>query len=128
MARALNVMVILVVGFLLTMHHAALAQSLDKASALTQQVIELTKRGHYSEAIPLAQRVLALREETLGPDHPDVATALHILAELYGRQGLYAEAEPLSIRSNAIREKILGPDHPNVAITLNALALVIYRL
>ena len=71
MARALNIMVILVVGFLLTMHHPTLAQSLDEATALTQQVIELTKQGRYSEAIPLAERALAIREMVLGPDHPN---------------------------------------------------------
>ena len=51
-------------------------------------------------------------EKALGPDHPDVATALNNLAELYREQGRYAEAAPLYKRSLAIYEKGLGPDHP----------------
>ena len=61
------------------------------------------------------KRSLAIREKTLGPDHPDVASALNNLASLYHKQGRYAEAEPLYKRSLAINEKALGPDHPDVA-------------
>jgi tetratricopeptide (TPR) repeat protein len=93
--RALNIIAILLVGFLLAAPHATLAQGLDEATALTQQVIELTKQGHYSEAVPLAQHALAIREKALGLDHPDVATSLNSLAFLYSKQGRYAAAEPL---------------------------------
>ncbi len=88
-AKAVNIIAVLVVGFLLT-HHLAAAQSLDDATALTQQVIELIKLGRVAEAVPLAQRALAIREKTLGLDHPDVATALYTLAILYQDQGHYA--------------------------------------
>jgi tetratricopeptide (TPR) repeat protein len=107
MARALNIMTILLVGFLLAAAHATFAQSLDEANALAQRVIELTMQAHYAEAVPLAQRVLAIREKVLGPDHPDVADALNKLAILYKDQGRYAEAEPLYKQSLAIREKVL---------------------
>ena len=69
-AKALNITVILLVGFLLTMHHPILAQSLDEATALTHQAIELSHQGHYSEAIPLARRALAIREKRLAPTIP----------------------------------------------------------
>ena len=75
--------------------------------------MELEKQGRYSEAVPLAQRALALYEKVLGPDHPDVATALNNLAELYRRQGRYADAEPLvSKRSLAIGKRLLVPIIP----------------
>src|SRR4029077_6667255 len=57
--------------------YAELAQGLDEATALNQQVIQLYNQGRFSEALPLAQRALAMREEALGPDHPDVATSLN---------------------------------------------------
>ena len=63
---------------------------------------------------PLYKRSLAIRETSLGSDHPDVAITLNVLAGLYQAQGRYAEAEPLYKRSLAIREKALGPDHPDV--------------
>jgi tetratricopeptide (TPR) repeat protein len=65
-------------------------------------------------------------EKTLGPDHPDVATSLNNLAQLYETQGQYAQAEPLFKRSLAISEKALGPDHPDVAQRLENLA-ALYR-
>jgi len=58
----------------------------------------------------------------LGPDHPDAATSLNNLADLYRGQREYAQAEPLYQRSLSIREKALGPNHPDVASTLNSLA------
>ena len=72
-------------------------------------------QGRYAEAEPLYKRALAIQEKALGPDHPDVATALNNLAVLYRHQGRYAEAEPLYKRALAIEEKALGPDHPDVA-------------
>ena len=92
------------------------------AAGLNEQATQLYNQGRYSEAIPLAQRELAIREKTLGPDHPDVAQSLNLLANLYDAQGNYADAEFLYQRSLAIREKSLGPDHPLVADALNNLA------
>jgi esterase/lipase superfamily enzyme/Tfp pilus assembly protein PilF len=91
-------------------------------AALDARVEELYRMGKNSEAIPLAERALAVHENAVGPDHPDVARSLNNLAALYQNQGRYADAEPLYMRALAIREKTLGPDHPDVAITLNNLA------
>ncbi len=102
----------------------AMAQKADDTDALSAQVVELYGEGKYGEAIPIAQRVLALREKALGRNHPNVANDLNNLAELYRVQGRYADAEPLYKRSLAIDEKALGPDHPNVATALNNLALL----
>ncbi len=44
----------------------------------------------------------------LGQEHPDTATSLNNLAELYKAMGDYAKAEPLYRRALAIREKALG--------------------
>jgi hypothetical protein len=53
-----------------------LAQHADEADQLNKKVNELYSAGRYSDAIPIAQRVLALREKALGRDHPDVANSL----------------------------------------------------
>ena len=63
-------------------------------------------------------RALAMFENLLGPDHPDVATSVNNLAQLYRTQGRYAEAERLFKRALTINEKALGPAHPNVAMSL----------
>jgi tetratricopeptide (TPR) repeat protein len=104
----------------------AIAQQ-EEADALNRRANELYQAGKFSEAMPLAQRSLAILEKALGADHPAVAVPLNDLASLHLAQGRYADAEPLFRRALAIREKALGPDHPNVAQLLNDLA-ELYRL
>jgi tetratricopeptide (TPR) repeat protein len=84
----------------------------------------LQDRARYQEAESLSQQALRIREQQLGPGHPDVAASLHNLADLYREQGKYAEAEPLSQRALRIFEQKLGPEHSNVAVSLNNLAII----
>ena len=93
----------------------------EAARLLHQTGHYLYERGRYTEAEPLYQRALAIREHVSGPTHLDVATSLHDLAELYYEQGKYPEAETLYQRALAIREQALGSQHPDFAKTLNRL-------
>ena len=68
------------------------------------------------------QRALTIREQQLGPEHPDTATSLNNLALLYDTQGKYEQAEPLYQRALAIREAALGYEHPATATSLYNLA------
>ena len=79
-------------------------------------------RGAYAEAELSYRQSLSIREEALGPDHPDVAISLNNLGELYREQGRYQDAEPIFQRAIRIREKALGPDHPDTIISRNNLA------
>ncbi|GAX40755.1 peptidase-like protein [Tolypothrix sp. NIES-4075] len=97
---------------------------LEEAKRLNEQVFQLYKEGKYSQAIPIAERALEIREKVLGKEHPSVATSLNNLAELYREQGSYEKAEPLYVRSLAISEKVDGKEHPSVATSLNNLALL----
>jgi CHAT domain-containing protein len=99
-------------------------KELKEANELHQKMEKLYLAGRYAEAIPLAQRVLELREKALGPAHPDVALSLNNLAVLYDSTAQPVKAEPLYQRSLAIREKALGPAHPDVALSLNNLAVL----
>jgi CHAT domain-containing protein/Tfp pilus assembly protein PilF len=105
---------------------SASAQKTD-AAARSAEIAELSRAGKYSEAIPLAQRLLADMEKAHGPDHRDVAAALNNLALLYGSQGRDAEAEPLLRRSIALVEKLHGPGSPEAAHQLNNLAALYQR-
>ena len=89
---------------------------------LNEEVISLYEKGEYARATKVAKKALKVAEETLGVNHPDVATTLNNLAELYKTQGDYEAALPLYRRSLQIREEKLGKNHPNVATTLNNLA------
>jgi tetratricopeptide (TPR) repeat protein len=88
---------------------------LDLADYLNAWGLSAYEAGAYPAAEPLYQRALALREQVLGPDHPDTAQSLNNLALLYQDQGRYGKAEPLYQRALALCEWVLGPDHPTTA-------------
>ena len=71
---------------------------------LNQEIMELYRTGKYDRAVVVAKKALEVAEENVGPNHPDVATSLNNLAELYDTQGQYAQAEPLYKRALAICE------------------------
>jgi CHAT domain-containing protein len=97
---------------------------LAEAKRLNQQAMQLYQQGKYSEAIPLAERALAIREKVLGKEHLNVAESLNNLAALYFSQGNYAKGETLHLRSLGIFEKVLGKEHPIVATSLNNLGVI----
>jgi tetratricopeptide (TPR) repeat protein len=85
------------------------------------------RRGRIAEAERLFARALAVKE-TLGRDHPSVATSLNNLAQLYIAQRRDEEAIPLLERSLTIQEKTLDPEHPALRRTLVALGDAYRRL
>jgi CHAT domain-containing protein/Tfp pilus assembly protein PilF len=88
-------------------------------------LVESLWRGGKARApktMELARRAIAIKEETLGPDHPEVAVSVYNLAVPLVVSGDHAGAKPQFERALAIREKALGPDHPLVAASLNGLA------
>ncbi len=107
------------------MYAPALPNRVGSAQCLRRCIF--TSNAAYAEAEPLCERALAVWEKALGPDHPDVALALHNVARLYLARAAYAEAEPLCERALAIVEKALGLDHPDVALALNNLAATLFR-
>jgi tetratricopeptide (TPR) repeat protein len=76
----------------------------------------------YTQARPLFERALAIREKTLGPEHPDTAQNLDNLARVLHHQGDLAGARPLYERALAIRERALGPDRRHTAWSLHNVA------
>src|SRR5688572_15045558 len=96
-----------------------------EAALLNRQIAQLKAAGKYAEAIPLAQKALALAEKK-GATSPDVANALDTLASLYEAQNNYSEAEPLLKRSLAIREQ--APGQPGVAASRERLAVSYEKL
>ena len=77
---------------------------------LNAEVVRLYREGKYDEALPLAKRVLEMRERTLKPDDLAVASALNNLAAIYARKQKNGEAEELLKRSLAIAEKSAGAE------------------
>lgn len=86
----------------------------------------LYEHARYSEAEPLYQQALHVREQSLGPTHPHVATTLDGLATLYQTRGRYPEAESLFLRALTINEQQSGAEHPDTAQSINKLAILYY--
>ncbi len=55
----------------------------DEAGVLSLQMKELYRVGKYQEALPLAQKSLALREKEFGPDDANVAMPLNDLGTIH---------------------------------------------
>ena len=83
------------------------------------------KKGQYKEAAELYEQALAMRENTLGPNHPDVGSNANDYARLLQDMNRIDEAEPLMRRVAQLFEKAYGPDHPNLATSLNNLAEIL---
>ena len=77
----------------------------------------------FEEAEPLLLEALRLQEERLGPDHPDLVSTLHDLADAVGYGGKGGDAVSLHERALRIQEETHGPDHPVVADSLLRLSL-----
>lgn len=99
------------------------ADDLALADALDRLAWFFCMRARYADAEPLLRRALAIREAKRGPDHPEIARALHNLATLLAQEGdKAAEAERLFRRALALREKAPGDSALDLARTLDGLA------
>lgn len=76
-----------------------------EADRLNTQVLKLYREGKYDEALPVAKRVVELREKALGGEDLKVAYALANLGKIYALKGNAKEAEPHLARALAIAEK-----------------------
>jgi tetratricopeptide (TPR) repeat protein len=97
-------------------------RALHEARKLYMEFARLFDAGKYDEARPLIERALEIRERVLGPNHRDVAAAVHNLGFIHSNKGEYDKAEQLYQRALDIWEKVLGPEHPDVALATNGLA------
>ena len=66
---------------------------------LQQQVVQLYRQGHYTQALELALQARDLARQSLDEAHPEFATALDNLGLLYKTVGNYTEAEPLLLQA-----------------------------
>ncbi|MBI4534130.1 MAG: tetratricopeptide repeat protein [Candidatus Melainabacteria bacterium] len=103
-------------------NHGPVKIELEDEVSIDEQIKNLYEAGKYAQAIPFARKRLEQEEQELGPDAPEVASALNTLAWLLQAQGDYPNARQMFERSLKIREAVLGPEHLDVATSLNNLA------
>lgn len=97
---------------------------LQETRTLSAEVQKLMDAGKFPEAQTLAERVLALREQSLGPDHAEVASSLTQLAAIFRNRRDLAKAETLNQRALTIAEKIPAPGHPELGQMYNEMGAI----
>lgn len=125
--------------------HAQASGQLELAESLMRQALELAesedggfegelplllnelarlylKQSNFAAAEPLLVRLLAMKRELLGDEHPEVATVLASLASVRKSLGDYGSAEELYRHALQIRELTLPPNHITSAMTMESLA------
>jgi CHAT domain-containing protein/tetratricopeptide (TPR) repeat protein len=100
------------------------ARLLLEGQQLHLQIKALRLDRKFSEAIPLAQRALRLREEVPGKRSLEYAQALKDLGFLYRFTDEYDKAEELLTDALALERDLLGRDGLESAETLNYLGAV----
>jgi CHAT domain-containing protein/tetratricopeptide (TPR) repeat protein len=117
----------------LGLHEEAAKAGATPTAQLAHMYTLLQLSGFYQQsdrvqdASVLMERVVVMMEKLVGPDHPNVATQLEVVASTYALLRRYAEAEALRKRAIAINERAYGREHQNVALSLQGLGHL-YRL
>ena len=79
----------------------------------------LYKHEKFAEARLVAEEAVRLRQQALGPRHPDTATSLDDLGAMLFVSGQVDEGEKRAREALAIRREVLGPDDPQLSTSLN---------
>jgi tetratricopeptide (TPR) repeat protein len=79
-------------------------------------------QGRYDIALNKCTKVLTIREDLLGSEHPDTLTSVANLAATYWNQGRWKEAEELGWQVMETRKRILGREHLDTLTSMAGLA------
>jgi tetratricopeptide (TPR) repeat protein len=102
-------------------------EKLDTAQRLNDRAETLYKSGKSRDAIPVAEKALALAGQVYGNEHRTIIESLNLLTILHSAEKKLADAERTSKDALRICRKVYGEEHPETIICTNALALVYYE-
>lgn len=102
--------------------------SANELAALSARIESAAGQRQWAEAIRLGEQALAIEERLHGPDHPEVAGTLSLIAGWMAESDRHAEAEPLLRRALTIFEGALGERDPATISAANALAATLEAL
>ena len=96
----------------------------EYGSLLNNMSLVLSEQGDYVKALKYCKKAMKIREQVLGPSHPDTAMTYNNLASMYSDVGEYDKALIYYEKDLAISEQVLGPNHLDTATTYNNMAAV----
>ena len=86
-----------------------------EAHSIIENAEQAAAAGNYASAEDLLRQAAALQEQTLGPQHPDLANTFNNLGVVCEMTDNPIDAEHYFRRAYAIATATLAPDHPFVA-------------
>ena len=86
-----------------------------EARSIIENAEQAAAAGNYASAEDLLREAAALQEQTLGPNHPDLANTLNNLGVVCEMTDNPIDAEHYFRRAYTIATATLAPDHPFVA-------------
>src|SRR5262249_23266861 len=89
---------------------------------------KLRGQGRLRDVVPVAARVVAIRERHLGPESGFLARALNAHGISYNETGQYKLAEPVFRRAIAAAEKAFGAGHPGTISAKSNFAICLQGL
>jgi tetratricopeptide (TPR) repeat protein len=81
-------------------------------------------QGKYQEAITFYEKALAIQQQSLPPNHPDVAMCYNNIGMVYDSMVDYPKALSSYEKALAIRQQSLPPNHPDLAASYNNIGTV----
>jgi len=92
-------------------------------AALLQTIARiLNGNGKHAQALPLAERALAMRQTMFAQDHADVAESLATLGSCLASLGRFTESLRMHEQALTMRRRLFGPDHADVLASLSHVA------
>jgi tetratricopeptide (TPR) repeat protein len=82
------------------------------------------EQGEYQEAIRFYEKALAIQQQSLPLNHPDLATSYNNIGVAYRKMGDYPKALSSYEKALAIRQQSLPPNHPHLASSYGNIGLV----
>jgi len=86
-----------------------------EAHSIIENAEQAAAAGDYASAEDLLRKAAALQEQTLGPNHPDLANTLNNLGVVCEITDNPIDAEHYFRRAHTIATATLAPDHPFIA-------------
>jgi tetratricopeptide (TPR) repeat protein len=110
-----------VLGYIFETEHCLL----KRASILNNAAWYDVMQGRYGTANKKGMEALAIRQRSLGKEHPSTLASMSNLANALWCQGKYGEVEEMQRLVLKGREKVLGGEHPNTLMSMNNLAVAL---
>jgi len=102
-------------------------EPLIEAGVRQSLALSLKGMGDMAAAQEQYEIALALRQQTLGPSHPDTLTAAHEVASMIQRTGDFEQTEAMFLEILQTRSDMLGARHPDTLKTLSHLGVMYWQ-